>query len=169
LHHPLRRSIEANPSSKEAHLEVAKLLTRMDDVSHRDEITYQLRLSFVRGDANLDAQFWFARQSVLYGDAQAGYATFRELAKAETHAESRNAVKGIVLTSDGKARRFVGSVDKLYDTFCFIKCADIKGEAFAHSSEFSAKDWARGTRGALASFDLAFTFKGPMAMRVTIG
>ncbi len=139
-----------------------------DESGLRDEISYQLRLSFAQGDANLDAKFWYARHCVLYGDAPAGYALFRELANAETQAESRSAIKGLVVDSSHRFRRFSGSLEAIYDIFCFVRCADIRGDAFAHSSEFRDEEWAKAVRGDSVEFELAFTFKGPVALHLRV-
>ncbi len=162
----LQRSLEANPANKAVHLGLAKLMMEEDESALKDDIAYQLRLSFSPGDANLDAQFWYARHCVLYGDASIGHALFRELGRAETLSEARNTIKGIVLDQERIPRRFYGSVVNVHDTFCFIKCSEIKGEAFARSSEFRDEQWTRGVRGCPVSFHLAFTFKGPVALGV---
>jgi tetratricopeptide (TPR) repeat protein len=61
----LRTSIEANPSSRELHYDVAMTLLESspdNDQQHSDEILYHFRRAFSPGDKNYHAQFWYARE-----------------------------------------------------------------------------------------------------------
>lgn len=165
----LQKSIAANPVGKETHLALAKLLMTKGEEQHKTEISYQLARSFTPGDSNFDAQFWNARHAFLYGDKDVAIAAFRQLGEAETPPEYRTKVKGVVVDSEAKKpRRFAGPVRTLYDSFCFIRCAELKADVYAHCSEFDQDEWSRTHIGSSVDFELGFTFKGPSALHVVL-
>src|SRR5690606_22401644 len=66
----LRRAVALVPASKALNFELASALIFSAEQDHLSEISGLLRRSFSDGDANFEAQFWFARHQFLYGEKQ---------------------------------------------------------------------------------------------------
>ncbi|TAJ96026.1 MAG: hypothetical protein EPO31_01010 [Gammaproteobacteria bacterium] len=165
----LKRSIGANSASKEAHLAMARILMSQDEESLREDVAHHLKRSFTSGDSNFDAQFWYARHHFLYGDRNAAMACFRQLADSWTPPEYRKGIKDVVHNKDGSRRRLSGSVKNVESSYCFIRCPDLRTDMFAHMSQFKEQDWMGIGHGALVSFELGFSLRGPQALNVRMG
>jgi cold shock CspA family protein len=139
-----------------------------DEIAHKDDIGYHLKLSFTPGDSNLDAQFWWARYQFLYGNRETASAIFRDLSNSWVPAEYRNRVKGVVKGADGKEQWFSGSVKKLESYYCYIGCPDLRCDIFAHGSDIPAGDWQKLALGTQVSFVLGFAFRGPRTRRINL-
>ncbi|MCK9202457.1 MAG: SIR2 family protein [Gallionella sp.] len=164
----LKRCLRENPTAKEVHLSLAKLLMSVDEIAHKDDIGYHLKLSFTPGDSNLDAQFWWARYQFLYGNRETASGIFRDLSNSWMPAEYRNQIKGIVKMVGGKEQWFSGSIKKLENHYCYIGCPDLRCDVFAHGSDIREGDWQKITLGTQVSFVLGFTFRGPRTRRITL-
>ncbi len=164
----LKRCLAGNPTAKEAHLALAKMLMSDDEIAHKDNIVYHLKRSFTPGDSNLDAQFWWARQNFLYGNREVAFGTFSDLARTWTPAEYRNQVKGVIKQPDGTERWFSGSIKKVENHYCYIGCPDLRCDVFAHGSDIAENDWRNISPGTQVSFVLGFTFRGPRTKRFNV-
>jgi len=163
----LKRSVATNPSSKETHFAIARILIDKGEEENRTDVAYHLRRSFTDGDSNFEAQFWYARHNFLYSDRTAGLGAFNSLADVDVPPEHRNQVKGVVRTSDGNELRFSGSVKTVQHGYCFLTNADFRSDVFAHASEFTDNGWSHVAAGTAVTFALGFSFRGPVALRVT--
>ena len=90
----LERCLEMNPTNREAHLWLGRLLSDEDGGEQRDLVRHHLRRSFAPGDANYDAQFWYARHEFLYGDAEQARQTFGALRNANVPARTEKCSAG---------------------------------------------------------------------------
>jgi hypothetical protein len=63
----LIRCLDANPTSLRAHFELALLYMREPTQATKEFVFDHLRRSFVSGDQNYEAQFWYAREAFLRG------------------------------------------------------------------------------------------------------
>ena len=73
-----KTAIEAGVNDKQVHFNYAKLLIdHGTNVEH--DIEYHLRLAFTEGDANTEAQFWYARQLYINGKLAESRDRFRQL------------------------------------------------------------------------------------------
>ncbi|HEX4985077.1 MAG TPA: SIR2 family protein [Burkholderiales bacterium] len=163
----LKRSLSVNPSSKEVHLAFAKILISQNEYEYRDEIVHHLKRSFTSGDSNLDAQFWYARHQFLYGDRQIGLTSFAQLSGASIPPEyKRRHGTGVVLNVDGSKKKFSGSIKTLENSYCFIACPDLRWDIYSHASSFRDSDWGTFSIGDQMIFEVAFIFRGPIAINV---
>jgi SIR2-like domain len=164
----LKQSISVNPNNKEVHLALAKILIAKDEYGHRDDVVYHLKRSFTSGDSNLDAQFWYARHNFLYGDREVSLDAFRKLFGAPTPPEYKKRREGVVSDETGARRRFLGSVKSLQNSYCFLGCPDLRSDIYANMVSFRDSDWLHITPGVQVTFELAFMFRGPVAINVRL-
>src|SRR5690606_9973557 len=92
----LEQCVKANPSSKEAHLELAMLLKRESESLHAEKIGFHLKRSFTEGDSNFTAQFWMARHEFLFGDRQVGMDAFQRLRASRVPFSLKRGLQGFV-------------------------------------------------------------------------
>jgi tetratricopeptide (TPR) repeat protein len=165
----LRTSIEANPSSRELHYEIA--MTLLDsapdgDQKHSDDILYHLRRAFSPGDKSHHARFWYGRQLCLagmYDDASVLFATLGE-AKISNYEKTR--VKGLVRENDGNPRKFIGTVVAVKPSYAFIQSDNPKMRVFVQIGENDGVGSKELAVGFPVTFELAFTMRGPTAQNV---
>jgi len=157
----LRTCLQSNPSSKECHLAIAKILIGQGEFANRSEIQHHLKRSFTDGDTNFDAQFWNARHHVLYGDLDVGQAIFRRLATIRTAPSHKAKQRGLILGQDNTPTLFSGYVSNVGPTYCFVSCAELRFNVHISSSAFEPIGWGGIIIGTKVCFQVTFTLKGP--------
>jgi tetratricopeptide (TPR) repeat protein len=167
----LRTSIEANPSSRELHSDVAMTLLESapdGDQQHSEEIIYHLRRAFSPGDKSYQAQFWYARELCLVDRYDEARPIFTTLSEASVPYYEKTQVRGRVLDADGVARRFNGTIAAVRPSYAFVQCEAPKIRVFVPLSDVSSISSDELIEGFPLSFDLAFTLRGPIAIDVKL-
>ncbi|QOF86709.1 MULTISPECIES: SIR2 family protein [unclassified Pseudomonas] len=164
----LRDGIIHNPNSKPLHLELAKLLIKLNNEQQNTEIEHHLKRSFSPSDSNYDAQFWYARHQYLHGDRTKSRDIFSFLKKARMPPRQKNALNGISINSDGNEIIYRGHISHEHVSFCFIKCTELNDSIFAHADRFENLPNEGIKANVDVTFKLAFTMKGPTALSVKI-
>lgn len=162
----LRKGIEQNPNSKALHYELAKILISRNDPTCQAEVEHNLKRSFSPGDANFEAQLWFARHHYLYGDRQIAKQLFESLKQVRLSPKQKGAIQGEVNDSTGKLQIFKGRITSEHVSFCFIRSLELNDSVFAHESSLD-EPLRLGLRSGIdVVYNLAFTMKGPIAINV---
>lgn len=164
----LRDCITQNPNSKPLHLELAKLLTKLNRYQSNTEIEHHLKRSFSPSDSNYDAQFWYARHQYLHGDRAKSKEIFSYLKKARMSPRQKNALNGNSINPDGQEIVYRGHISHEHVSFCFIRCTDLNDSIFAHSDRFENLPSEGIKANVDVTFKLAFTMKGPTAFAINI-
>jgi tetratricopeptide (TPR) repeat protein/cold shock CspA family protein len=167
----LRTSIEANPSSRELHNDIAMTLLESSpdgDQQHSEEILYHLRRAFSPGDKNYHVQFWYARELCLVDKYEEGRTLFATLAEAKISNYEKTQIKGLVRDKDGNPRRFSGSIVALKPSFAFVQSDAPKMRVFVQIRDHEAIESKDLAVGFPVSFDLAFTMRGPTAQNLAL-
>ena len=164
----LVRCLESNPTNREVHVQLGRLLGEEDEYGGRNEIRNHLRRGFTTGDANYDAQFWYARHEFLYGDIDVSKALFSSLTNAKVPPSTKQAARGRVQDRNGKPRRFKGLVRTKMESYCFVACPELRENVFMHPGSFVAGHWEVVSGISELEFELAFTFRGPIGRNVTV-
>ena len=162
----LRACLNSAPSSKECHLEIARVLIQQSEFDNRTEIQYHLKRSFTDGDANFDAQFWYARHQLLYGDIEQGLAQFKKLTTIKTSPAYRNRVRGVVLSESSAAVKYSGYVKSIGPGYCFASSAELRFNVHVRESEFNETDWENISVGSKICFEVGFSLRGPAGLNV---
>jgi tetratricopeptide (TPR) repeat protein len=166
----LRRSLEANPSSRELQFELASSLMEAApnaDQTNADEILYHLQRSFSPGDRNYQAQFLFARQLCIVGRYDDATAIFARLREVKVSFQQKVEARAYLRDADGRNLRFEGTLITLKPSFGFVKSDRLKLSAYFEVRE-AAMSSSDVSIGASVSFDLAFNLRGPVATEVRL-
>ena len=164
----LRKSIEANPSSKDANFALGRLLAESADREERRAASEYLRRGFTKGDSNFTAQLWYGRELFLagrYGDADG---IFAELSRVALSSEVKRTVVGIVRNEDGGSKVFRGAIVRREEGFLFVGFADFAKDIFVFRGEVRSADWSKARLGALVEAKIGFTYRGPCGAEVKI-
>ena len=157
-----------SPSSKEWHLEIAHVLMDQSEFAHRAEIQHHLKRSFTEGDANFDAQFWYARHQLLYGEIEQGLTQFTKLADRRTAPVYRNRIRGTVVSEDGAVVTFSGYVKAIGHAYCFASTAELRFDVHIRESAFSENAWEHLQVGSRIKFEVGFSLRGPVGANATV-
>jgi tetratricopeptide (TPR) repeat protein len=161
----LIRCSEANPGSKLVHLRIALLYMRNGGPAEKNLIVDHLRKSFSDGDSNLLAQFWYARELFVLGRYPESKDLFAKLWDTPMNPSLRNEIRGRV-RDDGGVKRFRGVLITLETGFAFIKSANFPFDIYAQVQDTEGNAWIKLVRDEQITFELAFTMKGPRAMKL---
>ena len=164
----LIRCLENNPINKEAHVELAKLLSAEDEFRYRNDIRNHLRRGFTPGDTNYDAQFWYARHEFLYGDSTVSRTTFANLSRANLAPEIKQRPRGKVKADDGAPKRFRGNIRNKRESYCFASSPEFADDVFMYPGAFREGQWERVTGISEVEFELAFSFRGAVGQNVVV-
>lgn len=158
----LRQCLELNPSSKECHYHLAMILMEEDEFANRQQIEHHLRRSFTEGDTNFDAQLWYGRQELLFGDLRKGLDTFARLGSARVMPVFKNKIRGLVRDQQGQINSYVGSVRSLQNAFCFVSVPELRFDVFLKANSFDG-NWEQLEVGAKIKMNVGFNLKGAAA------
>jgi cold shock CspA family protein len=167
----LRTSLEANPSSRELHFDVASVLLESvpdADQLHSEEIAYHLRRAFSPGDRNYLAQLLYARQLCLSGKFEDAKPIFAALADARTSYEEKTRVRGLLKDATGKPKRLNGTIAHVRPAFAFIESESPKMRVFVHLGELGPDEKDALEIGFPISFELGFNMRGPVAQNIRL-
>jgi tetratricopeptide (TPR) repeat protein len=165
----LRQSIEANPSSRELHYDIATTMMESacdGDQVFSDDVLYHLHRSFAPGDRNHQAQFLYARQLCLanrYGEAVPIFARLKEL---RIPFREKVGVAGVIQDSNCKSRRFEGSILNAQSAYSFIECETPRMRVYAAAGELP--ETAELVPGVIVSFEVGFNLLGPVGLKVEL-
>lgn len=162
----LKHAIAVNPVSKEAHFALARVLIDEDESGNRDQVLYHLKRGFTPGDSQLEAQFWYARHCLLFGQQEQATAAFKALADAAGSSEDKRRVRSVLKDVTGERVLLSGWVKTMHENFCFLYVPDYRVDVFAHSKDTDDEEWSALCSSKQVTFELGFTLRGPVALRV---
>lgn len=164
----LHACLQANPANKECHLAIARLLMADGEFDNRNDIQYHLKRAYTDGDANFEAQYWYARHELIYGDRESGQHMFKRLAEARMPPLYKNKIQGSMLDREGHPITYTGYVKAGGPGYCFISCAELRFDVYSRSEHFSTADWEKLRDGSKVSFRVSFNMRGPVGTRCLI-
>ena len=161
----LRMALEKNSESQRIHLAIARLLMEYGDQEEKERVLDHLGASFIQGDSNYDAQFWYARELFLRGREDARK-QFDFLKRIAVPSSVRRRLRGILRNSEGKPLRVEGRVVSMEEGFLFVRPDRFQWDVFSHMNDNDDKTWAQLGVGMRVSFELGFTMSGPGARAI---
>lgn len=161
----LKETLNLNPSDKDINFEFARLIQKSDPQNHK-EIIHHYRRSFTKGDTRYEAQFWYARAQYVFNNINEAKEVFDELAYIRMSPDKKNKPRGLLKEND-QFITFEGSLIRIELSYAFVK-RDILGDGIFIYRYSENKNWDTYKVGARISFNLAFNFKGPIAVNTKI-
>jgi cold shock CspA family protein len=155
----MKKALEANPGNKELHAAMGQSLVESPIYKHEDAL-YHLQRGFTQGDSNFETQFLYARELYLGGRFEDASRLFDHLSKARVEYELK------ITPRMPAAGRFNGSVTSKNVGFAFLRRDDVQSDVFCHASDMAPGQWEALRSGSRVTFEIAFTLKGPVAVRV---
>ncbi|MEM1393886.1 MAG: SIR2 family protein [Cyanobacteria bacterium P01_C01_bin.38] len=156
-------------SNKELNYEYAQIM-KIIDSSDIENLTYYYRKAFSKGDQNYYAQFWYARYSFESNDLEKineSKKIFSNLRKAPIQYEVR--IKVLDVVKDNHANKlFLGSVHRLEAEHGFVTVDGRGNRIFFHRNNVDDKDWNSLKTASRISFNIGFTFNGPVAIEIKL-
>jgi tetratricopeptide (TPR) repeat protein len=162
----LRECLNHNPSSHAAHLEVAKVLGLEGQSGDHKLILDHLRRSFTDGDANFDAQFWYARELFITMNHSESARIFESLKHAPIDPKIRRRVRAFVREADGSIARFEGKVHRKESTYILIESPAFGPTLFGHITNSLPYHFGAAELGSRIEFGLGFSMERPEAVNV---
>ncbi|MEQ8975556.1 MAG: SIR2 family protein [Coleofasciculus sp. C1-SOL-03] len=166
----LEKALNSQTSNKELYYEYAQVL-RMTDPLNIDSLIYYFRKSFSKWDQNYYAQFWYARYLFQSNDSEKlneSKIIFSHLrAKAPIKYEPRIKVRDYIKDNRGN-KLFLGTISRLEAEHGFV-IVDGRGDnIFFHRNNIDDTTWASLKTSLRISFNIGFTFSGPIAVEIKI-
>lgn len=160
----INNSLEANPHDKQLHYALAMLLRQING-GRIELIIHHLYKSFVPGDRNYEAQFWFARylfESTDPDRVKQSRELFKSLRDAPIPFPKKKIIRDCI-QDNGAYRTFYGTLSKKSDGYGFVTIDGRGDEIFVHANANTDNEWPNVSRGDRVLFTIGFSFKGPEA------
>jgi tetratricopeptide (TPR) repeat protein len=162
----LKECVEANPSDKDINFRLAMVLSNTAHANEA-EIKHHLRRSFTKGDNRYHAQFWYARCLYLEGDFEGANEIFKNLSDANIDIRLKREPRG-KLKKDRESVRYSGAVTRIEATYGFIQRDGYGDRIFIYRYHNHALEWEKLEFQTRVTFELAFNYRGPVALEVML-
>jgi tetratricopeptide (TPR) repeat protein len=160
----LRECADANPEDKDVQFRLGMLLVQTSGAPA--DIIHHLRRAFTKGDARYEAQFWHARALFLDSQRIEAGDWFRDLSDAQVASTAKHQARGLV-EQDGRAVRFAGRIDRP-ERFNVIIVRDGDQLRLSGRRDSFLGDSALLASGRRVTFELAFNYRGPIAVNIAL-
>jgi tetratricopeptide (TPR) repeat protein len=163
----LRTLTLAQPLSKDAHYELARVLMANSERENAKEISHHLKRSFSSGDSHFDARFAYARHEFLFGSLENAKVEFDTLKKSALSPNALAQVRKEIKDEQGNIVVYEGKVISFHDSFAFVSIANFSDQIFMHySSAANADTWQRIGTNDSVRVTVGFSYKGPKIKRL---
>ena len=164
----LETAVEANSSNRELNFALA-LMLRQADQDDPDTMLHHLRRSFVPGDRNYTAQFWYSCYLYMKDSidtARESRKIFRYLWTAPLPFKARASVRAYFTTSDGTNASFTGVLSRREETYGWIDRDGAGDSVMVHTRNLEPHVWASLRERARVRFEIGFCFGGPVGVNL---
>ena len=163
----LQEALEGNRTDKRLNFAYGSVLRALDPCDS-DTLEYHFRRAFTKWDDQHEAQFWFARYAYESSDSskrEDSRATFRKLRDTKMSHEAKTRVRDRVLEG-GHAKVFTGEIARITANHGFIIRDGPGDTVFFHKNGVKGGSWADLVEGVRVAFEVGFTFRGAIALKV---
>lgn len=164
----LQQGLDFSPGSQSLNFVMAEAIRDLApdaDQSRSQDLIFHLKRSFAEGDRHYEAQFWYARQLTISGEAEKAKGYFSRLKRLALPFEQRRRARGRVLKGDGTPRIFYGQIYRREPTYGFIRTDTSNIECFFRPEVSENDPFQEGVR---VRFVLEFTLSGPTAAEIAL-
>ncbi len=160
----LQRSLQENPSSKSAHLLMARVQRMLG--AQNSLILDHLRRSFTAGDNHFEGQFWYARELFIQGQVDQAAEMF---AKIHEHAPGRFRTEAAAVLKGASGPIVLrGCIERKEAGYGFVRFPEFKNAVFASRAESDPDEWDKLRTGANVHGNLAFNRRGARATKLSL-
>lgn len=157
----ITEALKASPNDRDLHFTKGKMLSNFPEENIL-EILHHLRKSFTANDSRHDAQFLYARALYLNNQINDAKNIFNELSQIPIAPSIKRQPRGF-LKKNGKKLKFSGTIKKNELSHGFLT-RDIFGDSLYFDKYNMQIEISYGDR---VSFNVAFTYRGPIAIELT--
>lgn len=161
-----KQALDAGAQDKQIHFNYGKLLMEQANSNGMD-IEYHLRQAFSQGDANIEAQFWYARQLFVNGKVTDAQNQFRQLESSAVNPQIKRAIRGL-LCEQGELKRFTGKIGRLHADYGFVVRDGMGDWIFLHVTQVDDMTWRLLHTDTRVSFGIGFNFRGPAVSQISV-
>ena len=165
----MEETLRLIPNDKDVNFRYAMNLTK-DKIPNLETIKHHLKRSFTKGDSRYQAQFWFARTIYLIGEIDDANLLFDTLNSISILPKLKSKPRGKV-RHNGHLVSFKGTVYKIESKYGFLTRDAIGDKVYFYRYEFGAKYdaiWDKITSNTRVAFNLAFNYRGAVAVNIKI-
>lgn len=159
----LKECLDINPSSKDIHFTLAKYL--IDIKPDSPDIIHHLRRSFTKGDVNYNAQFWYARSLYLSGQISEALDVFKSLGDSNASLILKKDPQAIVIENN-MPKLYIGKIRNVEYAHAFIIKDGTGDKIFAYRFNGNDNIWDQLKAEKRVVFEIAFNYKGPVAINI---
>ena len=165
----MEETLKLIPNDKDVNYRYAMNLTKskMPDL---DTIKHHLKRSFTKGDSRYQSQFWYARTIYLLGEIEEANQFFDTLKNISILPKLKSKPRGKV-RQNGSLVSFKGNVFKIESKYGFLTRDGIGDTIYFYRYEFAANYdsiWEKITTGTRVTFNLAFNYRGAVAVNIKL-
>ncbi|HDH05359.1 MAG TPA: hypothetical protein ENH01_06575 [Nitrospirae bacterium] len=161
----IKEALDLNPGDRDLNFKLAMLLS--DHAStNLSEVRHYLRRSFTNGDGRYSAQFWYARCTFLLNEIEEAMIIFKTLRNTNLNIALKRDPIGQVYRTTGELDEFQGVITRLELSYAFLRRDGTADDIFIYRYHQHGCDWADLCVGNRVAFNLAFTYRGPIAMNL---
>ncbi len=161
----VKESLDLNSSDRDLNYKYAMLLEQRE-IPNYDDIKYYLRRSFTTGDSRFQSQLWYARALYLTNQLNDSREIFRTLSTVNADPEIKREPTGVVKLNK-KSVVFEGVVKSVELSYGFIRRDGYGDEIYFYRFE-DDYDWDAFKRGTPVTFNIAFNYRGSMAVHIKV-
>lgn len=161
----LKETLEHIPGDKDINYCYAMFLMKKNPTGYKDLI-YYLKKSFTESDNRYQAQFWCARALYLSNEIEEGKRIFKRLSTLSIDPAIKRSPIGIVYEGN-RPQFFKGRIKTMETSYGFITREIYDDDIFIYRYE-NNDVWERLKNPLPVEFNIAFNYKGPVALNIKI-
>lgn len=165
----MEETLKLIPNDKDVNYRYAMNLTK-SKIPDLETIKHHLKRSFTKGDSRYQSQFWYARTIYLLGEIEEANQFFDTLKNISILPKLKSKPRGKV-RQNGSLVSFKGNVFKIESKYGFLTRDGIGDTIYFYRYEFAANYdsiWEKITTGTRVTFNLAFNYRGAVAVNIKL-
>jgi len=159
----LQQTLEHNSGDKDINYSYAMLLQKLKPTDFTN-IIFHLKKSFTEGDNRYQAQFWCARAYYLNNNIEEARRLFKALSIVNMDPKIKS--KAIGISTHNDVPTVCRGKTKLVESSYGFIVREMYGDDIFASKFENSSIWGKLRQGQQVEFNLAFSYKGPVALNI---
>lgn len=164
----LHDALKADRGNHQLNFQYANILRAQENAEH-SVLLYHFRRAFTKWDTNFEAQFWFARyayESKETTERVESKEAFKRLRSAPLPFDLRRKVRDTIRENATSAKCY-GTIARLEFAHGFVQRDGMADFIFFHKADCLCVEWTELHTGLRVSFNVGFSFNGPVAINLS--